>query len=144
LHRATGLDAHAIKRQIAAIDRKLEAAAERLLAVEASLVPVVHTAMQKLKAERQALEGKLTARVLGGKNCQPQTAAEGAAGLWKLDEILRNGDPVKVRRALVQIIDSVTIDFASKPMLKQPKRVRWVPVGGSISLCSERGLASGK
>src|SRR5262249_37391882 len=130
-----------VKRQIAAIDRKLESAAERLLAVEAELVSVVHTAMQKLKAERQALEHKSLPQKIAGVK-QP-TAKDIAAGLWKLDEILRNGDPRKVRLALVQIIDSVTIDFASRTMVKGPNRVRWFPSGGSISLRTQCHSASG-
>jgi site-specific DNA recombinase len=129
----TGIDSAAIKKQIAEIDRKLEAAAERMLEVEPSLVKSVRNAMLTLQEKRAALEEKLTSIQPAKK---PQTAKQIAMGLWELNTLLASGDAIKVRAALSRIIEKVVIDFKLKPVGKE-KRVYSTAAAATLFFCTE-------
>jgi DNA invertase Pin-like site-specific DNA recombinase len=126
-----------ITRQIAEIDRKLGTAAERLLAVDDSLVATVQAAMGKLKAQRDALEAQLAKERKPAR--KTQTAKDIAAGIWRLNEELRKGDGATVRQALCQIIDRIDIHFRPCPMPHSKSgRVHWKACGGQIHFVSNR------
>jgi hypothetical protein len=134
-------DAGAIKRQIAELDRKLEAAAERLLAVESALVKAVHAAMQKLKMQRDALASKLE---LIGTQRKELNAEQIAANLWKLDEVLTNGDPLTIRAKLSEIVEKIVVDFTPQAMANNPARVRYVASGMVLHFYPDCGTLSSR
>jgi site-specific DNA recombinase len=122
------VDAVAVRKQIAAIDRKLAGAADRLLSVDQSLVRTIESKMLELKSDREALEEKLTATP---EKRKVPSAKQIAAGMWKLDEVLRNGSPAIVRHALSQLIERIEIDFP-KGRGTQGKKMVARAVGGTV------------
>lgn len=138
---APKVDVAGIRKQIAEIDRKLSGAADKLLAVEPSLVPTIEAKMLDLKRERLALESKAEAVVELKR--KPLTAKRVAADIWRLDEVLRSGSPATVRFALSQIIERIEIDFTALPPKKGMKRTIRKPASGVIYF-TKAGMPSGR
>jgi DNA invertase Pin-like site-specific DNA recombinase len=140
---APKIDTAAIHRQIAAIDRKLEGAADKLLSVNPSLVPTIEAKMLDLNKERAALEAKLTEEKPAKK---PLSAKQIAANLWQLSDTLAKGKPGVVRQALSEIIDRIVIDFAVVTASGRGKGIntRRRATGATIFFCSKEDTQSGK
>lgn len=113
-----------LAKQRAELDRKIAAAAERLLDVEPALVPAVQLAMRKLQERRDSIAEKKPK----GEQRKQRTPRQIAEGLWELDKVLRCGDVIAVRTALLQVIAKIELTFE-----RHRARTReWVPAGGSI------------
>lgn len=129
---APKVDAAEIRKQMAAIDSKLEAAAERLVSVAPSLVKTVEAKMLDLQRQREGLQERLQAKPKPRK--QP-SAKVIAAEVWKLDDLLRDGSPTRIRHALRQLIEGFEVRFQAFPT--KGKRVVRRPESGVIhfSMC---------
>lgn len=120
-------------KQLAEIDRKITAAAERLLDVDPELVPAVHEAMRKLQARRDILAGQVKSDKV---ERTVRSAATIAAQIWELDEVLRSGDLQTVRTALSQVISRVELRFEQSKIDKR----KWFPIGGTVFFFNYRPL----
>lgn len=110
-----------LQKQVDDLDRKLAAAAERLLDVEPESVPAVRDAMRKLQERRKAIAGQLSPK--------PEKSAETiAAGIWTLNDALASRDVQKVRTALAQVVERVVLTFGQNPKDKR----KWLPIGGTV------------
>lgn len=130
------VDAAAIRKQIAAVDTKLEAATERLVSVAPSLVKTVEAKMLDLQRQREALQGRLQTTP---KPKKPKSAKAIAADLWRLDDTLRNGSPSTIRIALHRLIEKVEIRWEAIPHTASNRtgQTRRKPVFASIHLTTE-------
>ena len=125
------VDVASVRKDIANIDRKLAAAAERIMDVDPSLVKTMESKMLELQDQREALMAKLEA--LPSKKSKPLSAKELAAKAWRLDDVLRNGSPSIIRNALSQLITRIDLRFTEKA-----KQI-WtgIPGGGRGSLTNK-------
>jgi DNA invertase Pin-like site-specific DNA recombinase len=121
------VDAANLRKQIAGIDAKLEAAAERLVSVAPSLVKTVEAKMLDLQRQREGLQERLQEQP---KPRKQKSAKALAASLWRLDSVLRGNDADMIRSALHQLIDHVDVGFEAIP--SKGKRIYHKPVSLSI------------
>jgi hypothetical protein len=120
-----------LKAQLSELDRRVEAAADRVLAVDDSLVVTMQAALAKLKAQRDALAARIAESKAEAKKLR--SAKDIAAGLWDLNAVLASGDTARVRLAIGRLIERVRFDFAPKTMKVQHViRQRYAAVGGAI------------
>lgn len=120
------IDLGAVRKAIADIDRKLSAAAERLMEVDGSLVKAIETKMLDLQSQRETLQAKMEAVPTPRKAPSAKALAE---RLWKLDETLRSGSAATIRHALSHLIGRIEIEFEPKPNTLRASRI---PTGGFI------------
>lgn len=118
-----------VRRQIAAIDAKLATAAERMMTITPSLVATMENKMLDLQRQRKELELRLDAKEPVKRQ---RMAADIAADLWRLDEVLTKGSPQVVRHALSQLIQRIDLQFEQVPASE--RRIRSRPAGGQIHL----------
>ena len=127
------VDEESVRRQITAVDKKIDNATERLVSVHDSLVPAVEQKLLELRRERDGLEASLTPT-------QPDAptldAKQVAAKVKELETILADGSPAKVRQALSKIISRVTLDFRPSKQNKRGQRFDFVK--GTIELCTQQ------
>lgn len=133
-----GIDAKAIERQLAELDRKIEQAAERMvLEDDTAVLGALRKALRAQQEKRAALAEKLTEAK--ATKTKPLTAKQIAAKLWELDRVLREGDRHSVRAALQDCIEKVVIDFH----VRQVKSRRFVEIaGGTVFFCSNASMSS--
>jgi hypothetical protein len=127
------VDEDAVLRQIAAVDKKIDNATERLVSVHESLVPAVEQKLLALRRERDGLVASLTPNQPDAPTLDPK---EVAAKVKELEAILAKGSPAKVRQALSKIISRVTLDFRPSKQNKRGQRFDFVK--GTIELCTQQ------
>ncbi len=117
------------KRELAKLDRQIEQATERMLLIDADLLPIAQRKLRELTEQRTRLAGRTATKA-------PQrplpSAREIANEAWRLDEIMQEASPAAVRHALERVIDHVALDF--EEYRPTPKRTRYRCVGGTINL----------
>jgi site-specific DNA recombinase len=125
-------------KRLAEINRKISAAAERILTVSPAIVPTIEAKILELQQQRATIE---LAR-------KPEPAAseltvESVMGvLNRRESIVRNGRPSEIRRELSRIVRRVTIQFDT--WKKTPDGRHWrKPVSAAIDLCTNEEQDSG-
>ena len=113
--------------QLADVDRKIANATERLVSVDAELVPIVETKLLSLKRQRAELSAALKV-----KPKQQRDHKAIAAQIWRLDEVLSKGSPAKVRLALSKIVKRITLNF--EPGKRTGRGQSYVFTGGTMEL----------
>ena len=134
------VDKAAIRRRLAALDTKITNATDRLVTVDASLMPDVEAKLIELKHQRADLAAELE---MTPPEMPPVDAKAIAEKIWQLDAILKKGSPAATRAALSKIIDRVVLDFEESG--STAKRRCFVFTGGTIELmpkgCSPLGTS---
>ena len=131
--RSQPVDQDAVRRQIAALDKKIENATERLVTVDPSLVASVEQKLLDLHRERDEFSASLVSKRKGPPKVDPK---EIAAKVQDLDQILTHGSPAKVRLALSKIISRITLDFT--PGTKNKRGQRFEFVRGTVEFCTQQ------
>jgi hypothetical protein len=126
------VDETAARRQIAALDTKIDNATERLVSVHESLVAAVEQKLLDLQRERESLVASLSPKP-EAPTLDPKVVA---AKVKDLEQILETGSPAKVRQALSKIISRVVLDF--KPSKKSKRGQKFEFVKGTIELCTQQ------
>jgi DNA invertase Pin-like site-specific DNA recombinase len=116
-----------VRRQIADLDRKIENATDRLVTVDAALVPPIEKKLLALQAQRKELAAQ--SKIKPPKRADPKAIA---AQIWELDEVLAKGSPAKVRFALSKIVKRITLNF--KEGKKTGRGQSFVFTGGTMEL----------
>lgn len=130
---AERVDDQSIERQIAALDKKIENATERLVSVDESLVPTVERKLLEMRREREELAARLAPAPCRQEKLDPRQVA---AKVRELEEILAIGSPAKVRLALSKIVSRITLDFKPSKQTKRGKKFAFVK--GTIELCTQQ------
>ena len=124
----------AAKRELAKLDRQIDRAADRLLAVDDELVPDLQERLKALKQRRYLLAESIAGEA---PTHRPVTAKAIAAKVWELDQILREASPTVVRNALQQIVEEIRLDFRLRK--KTAKRTSYEFIGATMQLHSSEG-----
>ncbi|HEX3999423.1 MAG TPA: recombinase family protein [Pirellulales bacterium] len=127
------VDDQGVQRQIAALDKKIENATERLVSVDDSLVATVEKKLIEMRRERDGLAAKLAPVTCRQEKLDPKQVA---AKIKELEEILANGSPAKVRQALSKIVSRITLDFTPSKQTKRGQKFAFV--NGTIELCTQQ------
>ena len=122
-------DRNAVVREIAALDRQIANATDRLVTVADSIVPLIEQKLVDLQERRAELEARLTSEKPKPRQTDPAAIV---ARIHDLDRLLVNGDPAAVRVALSKIIKRVVLDF--EPGKRNARGQSYVFTGGSIEL----------
>ena len=117
------------ERELARLDNQIKRATQRLLIVDDSLVRDLERELLSLK-DRQA---RLAAERVKPGDKRELSPKEIAAGVWKLDEILRTASPSKVRNTLSTIVERITLQF--EPGRKNKRGQSFRLVEGRIEFC---------
>jgi site-specific DNA recombinase len=123
--------ARALTRQLADLDAKIKRGNARLLELPDDLVPGVTDALQKLKSERARVKSELD-RI--DRQTRPSEELERAVDditrrVWRLRNVMLNGEPADVRAAVESLVDRVVLDFDRR---ETGKTVRTKLRGGRI------------
>jgi hypothetical protein len=121
-------------KRIATLDRQIARAADRILAVDDSLVPELEQRLLAMKGERDQLE---TVSNTAPAPKRPQSAKAIASKIWELDRILRGAPAATVRHALTQLVDHIRLDFEPKIGASRTRR-SYRFVGGTIQFTSQK------
>lgn len=125
-------DSKDVSRRIAAVDKQISQATDRLVSVDESLVPLVEQKLLELRKERVALQEQIRPQQDPAKG---PDAKQIAANIWRLDALLRNGSPAKVRNALSKMLERVTLLF--EPGVKHKRGQSYRFVKGRVTLCTK-------
>ena len=113
-----------INKQLTAVDAKLAKAKERLIEVEADLVPIVSDKIRELTSKRDELKAALKAAQIPTKTrlAEADASVDHAMELFsRLRETLDGADTVRLRELLSQIVQRV--DVWSDPVMRGRRRV---------------------
>lgn len=122
-------------RKLETLDRQIARAADRLLAVDDSLVADVELRLLELKRQR----AKLAATISPPSKPLPSAKAI-ADKMWELERILREAAPATVRDALAQFVDHIRLDF--NPVKTNYAGQSYRFAGGTIQLRT-KGVQTG-
>lgn len=124
-----------LERELTRLNKRIQNAVERLVSVEASLVPEVERKLLEMKAERQSLTEKIEATEAVQPKATPKQIAD---RLWRLPEVLKAAPAAESRKALSQIVKRITLEFQEKPDPRLKYKAFEV-TGGTVELqtCSD-------
>lgn len=101
-------DTNGLKRKLEILDGRIETALERLLIVNARLVPDLETKLLEMREDRDRLAAELKA---ASKPTAPKNHIEIAAKLWALGTVLRDSNPAVARARLKEMFSTIRLDF---------------------------------
>lgn len=122
-----------IRKKLATLDKQINRAGDRLLAVDDSLVSDLEQRLMALKRQREQLAETLSPQP---STSRQQSAKAIASKLWELDQILATAPPTAVRHVLRQFIDHIRLDF--EPASNSTQRQRFQFIGGEVRLNSSQ------
>ena len=128
----------AIAKQVSSLTRQIDRAAERLLAVDDSLVPTVTAKLNELQGRRDRLQRELDA------SDEPPTPRqlnmrEVLDSLWTIGDRMKLADPAKLRPFLVRLIEQVRLDFEPGAVTARGQKMEFA--GGEMRLCQGELIA---
>jgi chorismate mutase len=126
-----GAEGRAVKARLATIDKKIENATERLVSVDAELVPAIEKKLLELQAERRAICAQVASEKPKAK-LDPKAVA---AKIWQLDAIIGGISPARARAALRQIVERVDLEFQPGKATKRGRRFDFVR--GTVRFASQ-------
>ena len=119
----------ALRKRLAATETKIENAMERLVTVDDSLVQALEQKLLKLQSKRTRTQSQLKAAQRPVEQRDPKQVAN---RIWQLDRILVDGSPSRVRQAMSEIADRITLNFEKGAKTKRGQSYKFV--GGTIDL----------
>lgn len=101
--------------RIATLDKKIARGRENLLLADSDNVPELSSLLSDWRAERDGLQAELNAMGSSGDNRTEQEAVRRAIGEMKrLNELLRTGEPAKVRLAVKTLVAGVSLQWEQR------------------------------
>ncbi len=122
--------------RLAAVDRKIAAAEQRLVEVSKDMIPRVEAQLRQLEQQRTAIQSAAAQEPQRPAMTQAEIASRvDAAVAWfgKLERLARKDcDPAKLRQMLHQFIEKVELNFERKLWGKSVRRHKCDLIGGVI------------
>lgn len=147
--------ADAIRKEVAKLDKQLDAAADRLLKVPESLLDTVVAKMEQLRSERDRLQAQLNAQAQQGRTTEGRLEDDVDRAMKRamgLSDVLTAGNPAAVRDVFRQTVERIDCWFGTEvrgkrtyyPLLRGLIRLRSVnAVTGLVQQATARHCARG-
>jgi DNA invertase Pin-like site-specific DNA recombinase len=129
-HALAELDKRASRKKIAALDKQIEQATDRLISVDSSLVPDVEKRLLALKRDRATLAEGLKRQPPAQPDVDPKEVAQ---ELWRLGDALERSDPAEVRQFLSRIVSRIELEF--QPGKRHGRGQKYEFVRGTVKIC---------
>lgn len=130
--RDTKCDAVALQRQMDAENGKLKKASQRLVEVDADLLPIVQDQIREIRSRISAIEKSLRLASTGTKEALAtfdQRVERSMAMFSRLEAIYQDADPVLLRNFMREAVKTIRVDVSRRPA---GSRYRYRFEGGEI------------